>query len=590
MPSSLQSPLLDEAHSAHTSIQQKDLIIDTQSTADGAVALSTILPSHPAPSSPGAFVSAQRAREDSDLRVLGCVRVKAVLLVFVCLLTFGSYWVYDIPGALSQQLQAWFGPSYSPAMNASLYSVYSYPNVVLPFFSGLIVDNYTGVRGGAFLFASLITVGHALFCVGVQWRSFPLALVGRFIFGLGGESLTVVQNTFVVRWFDGRWLALAFSLVLAFARVGTSVNFIVSPKLATDGVPASIWLGAGMTVVSFGACCLAAWTDWYADSRIRRERRQMIRALPAAQRRYIREQDRLHEPKPDKTSLSDVRQLPLEAWLLYLICVLFYVSVLTFYSVAQDILVNTGRQYSADTADLLISIPSFVSIIATPLFGIAIDRRGRALYWIVLASALLCIGHVFFLLMSYDVGFALALTPVPVMLLIGVAYSMGGAAVWPILAYVVDTKMAGTAYGAMTAIQNAGLAAFPQIIGGLRGIPALAAGRGQYVAATAVFVCCGGLSAAVTVFLIGKDAASGRRLNASPEERERALKQKEAAAAPVDGAVHEEEQDAGKETPLLADARDADGEDEETQADEEEDEEQKEQDPGLQHLVADDSR
>jgi len=496
---------------------QKDLILDTQFNVDGAVSIAAMRMSPDA--QPGEYISKQRAREQSTLTVCGCVPLKPVLLVFICFLTFGSYWVYDLPGALANQLAQWFGPSYTPLMNANLYSVYSYPNVVLPFFSGILVDKVLGVRGGAFTFVSLITLGTVGFCMGVQARLYPLALAGRFVFGLGGESLTVVQNTFVVRWFDGRYLALAFALVLAFARVGTSVNFVVSPKLAADGVPISIWFGALMTVVSFGMCCCAAYTDWWADAAITRQRRRYIRELPALQRAYIRQQDALHEPKSDPVTLRDIRAFGVESWLLFAICVFFYIGVLSFYTVAQDILTNTGNKYNADTADLFIAIPSFVSILASPTFGFSIDRVGRALYWIVVASGMLCVGHIFFLLMALDVPFALAATPVPVMLWIGAAYAMGGAAVWPILSYVLEPRLCGTGYGAMTAIQNAGLALFPQIIAAIRSIHSIHGTPTEYVAAILVFVACAGIAGGLTLLLITVDRRSGRRLNASAAER-----------------------------------------------------------------------
>ena len=496
---------------------QKDLIIDTQFNVDGAVSLASMLMSPDA--QPGEYISKQRAREQSQLSVCGCVPVKPVLLVFICFLTFGSYWVYDLPGALATQLAGWFGPSYTPLMNANLYSVYSYPNIVLPFFSGILIDKYLGVRGGAFTFVSLITIGTIGFCMGVQGRLYPLALLGRFVFGLGGESLTVTQNTFVVRWFDGRYLALAFALVLAFARVGTSINFVVSPKLAASGVPISIWFGALMTVVSFVMCCLAAYTDWWADATITRQRRRYIRELPALQRAYIRQQDALHEPKSDPVTLKDLRAFGAESWMLFFICVFFYIGVLSFYTVAQDILTNTGNQYSADTADLYIAIPSFVSIVASPTFGLSIDRVGRALYWIVVASAMLCLGHIFFLLMALDVPFALAATPVPVMLWIGTAYAMGGAAVWPILSYVLEPRLCGTGYGAMTAIQNAGLALFPQLIAAIRSIHSIHGTHMEYVAAILVFIVCAGLAGTLTLLLIGIDRRSGGRLNASAAQR-----------------------------------------------------------------------
>jgi MFS family permease len=68
-----------------------------------------------------------------------------------------------------------------------LYSVYSFPNIILPFFGGYLVD-FIGVRFGIILFSTLICLGQAVFAFSASIKNYPLALVGRIIFGLGGES------------------------------------------------------------------------------------------------------------------------------------------------------------------------------------------------------------------------------------------------------------------------------------------------------------------------------------------------------------------------------------------------------------------
>lgn len=70
---------------------------------------------------------------------------KLCILVGACFLTFGSYYCYDIVGALSSVL---LNPFYdiNNTQESFLYAVYSLPNTVLPFFGGLLVDKYLGVK------------------------------------------------------------------------------------------------------------------------------------------------------------------------------------------------------------------------------------------------------------------------------------------------------------------------------------------------------------------------------------------------------------------------------------------------------------
>lgn len=51
--------------------------------------------------------------------------------------------------------------------------------------------------------------------------------MGRFTFGIGGESLAVAQNTYAVTWFQGKELNMVFGFQLSVARIGATVNFQV---------------------------------------------------------------------------------------------------------------------------------------------------------------------------------------------------------------------------------------------------------------------------------------------------------------------------------------------------------------------------
>jgi hypothetical protein len=118
----------------------------------------------------------------------------------------------------------------------------------------------------------------------------------------------------------------------------------------------------------------------------------------AGERRAVNKE----EPKEKETfgqillSLLQVFRFPVATWFIYFICVFFYVGtfpfprlwlntlhldcnaarthrnryvplgVLTFYTVASDIMQKTGTMYSEDIATLFISIPNFVSVIASP--------------------------------------------------------------------------------------------------------------------------------------------------------------------------------------------------------------------------------
>ncbi len=87
---------------------------------------------------------------------------RLLVLACICCLTFGSYWVFDTPGAIPTKLKDYFkekGESLSNSDLLMFYSIYSWPNTVLALFGGIIIDKITGIRIGALMFCFFICAG-----------------------------------------------------------------------------------------------------------------------------------------------------------------------------------------------------------------------------------------------------------------------------------------------------------------------------------------------------------------------------------------------------------------------------------------------
>jgi MFS family permease len=99
---------------------------------------------------------------------------------------------------------------------ANLYAWYSWPNVILPIVGGYLMDSVFGIRLGTIIFAVFIIIGQVIFATGGLVNSYPLMQIGRFVFGIGGESLAVAQNTYAVSWFKGKELNMVFGFQVLF--------------------------------------------------------------------------------------------------------------------------------------------------------------------------------------------------------------------------------------------------------------------------------------------------------------------------------------------------------------------------------------
>jgi hypothetical protein len=99
------------------------------------------------------------------------------VLVLMCLVPYGGYWFYDVPGAIGTgtgaTIQRHFqdgGKPYSQADNLLLYSVYGYVNIVMAFVWGIVVEKYLGIRRTFILGATVVVVSSGLF-LSASWRA-----------------------------------------------------------------------------------------------------------------------------------------------------------------------------------------------------------------------------------------------------------------------------------------------------------------------------------------------------------------------------------------------------------------------------------
>lgn len=175
------------------------------------------------------------------------------LLVLSSFILFAFYYAYDIPSALNHHIISEKNESSNERKIMMLYSAYAFPNIIVPiFFSWISMLKKTLL---AKILCSLVLLGHGIFTVGVCWNNFKIMLLGRFIFGLGGESFAVIQNKLISYEFNGKELSFAMGLFSSIARLGTISNFIITPILATAmGKVAPCMVGFLLTAMGLGVC------------------------------------------------------------------------------------------------------------------------------------------------------------------------------------------------------------------------------------------------------------------------------------------------------------------------------------------------
>jgi MFS family permease len=207
--------------------------------------------------------------------------VRWAILLCACLVSMAIYYTFDNPSPLQQDLETYFTTGtgangtgtftqddFATFFN-NMYSFYSLPNMILPLFGGVLID-IIGARVLIIILISLVTAGQILTAFGISLKSTTLALCGRFLFGLGAETLNAALTTIQAQWFKGKELAFAMGISLSIARLGTVFNNIISPELAASslGISGTFYFGVLILLVAILLTCIMYFIDKRAENYI----------------------------------------------------------------------------------------------------------------------------------------------------------------------------------------------------------------------------------------------------------------------------------------------------------------------------------
>lgn len=380
------------------------------------------------------------------------------ILILVGFVLSVNYYFYDAFSSLKPLLTREF--DLTNTQYGLFVSFYSIPNtfLLMAVLGGMILDRL-GIRRTGFMFVFFMAFGASLTAYGASdfyraggpgfgmMSSFlpdyspelKMMLLGRFFFGLGAETSIVVVSKILVKWFKGRDLALAFGLKVGFGRLGTFMALRMSPVLAQEGLrlTTAIWFAAILVCLGLLAFLIYILFDLKVD-------------------REIRESEAEQSAEP--FMLKDLLEIIGNRAYVYilLLCITFYSAVFPFVAFAPDFFFHKFGITTVESGKVTSLLP-LGTMIFTPLFGFLVDRKGRSATAMILGAATLLFVHLMFALTPFK--------PHAFLILLGVAFSLVPAAMWPSMVKLVREKEIGTAYGLMYSVQNLGLWGVPILAG-----------------------------------------------------------------------------------------------------------------------------
>ena len=164
--------------------------------------------------------------------------------------------------------------------------------------------------------------------------------------------------------------------------------------------------------------------------------------------------------KTKKIAFKDVREFPGLYWVLAITISLFYSIIFPFMADSSSFLQEDKFGLDDKGASFRASLVYMCSMIVSPFLGAFVDWIGRRTSIAFLGTGLTL--PVFLLLAdtSYD--------PVYAMLMLGIAYSVCAAALWPSVQLLVPLHTVGTANGVATSVQMLGIGICNILVGYLR--------------------------------------------------------------------------------------------------------------------------
>jgi MFS family permease len=342
------------------------------------------------------------------------------VLVAASVAMFGNYYAYDAIAPVADLLQRSLG--FSDTQIGTLNAIYSLPNIVMVLVAGIIIDRF-GTRTSTLVFTLICLVGAALTAMS---GSFPLMAAGRLVFGLGAEPMIVAVTVILGQWFVGKQLGFAFGLNLSIARAGSytaDMSPTFFPGAYASGWQAPLFVAAGFMLIGVIGAAVYYGLEGMAARRFD-----------------------LQQPKTERFVLREIWQFDRSYWYIVGLCVTFYAVIFPFRSTFAILYFQHAHNLSLQDAGAMNAWVFFAAIFATPAFGFLADRVGHRAA--LMGAGTLLLAAVFPLLALTGVNLWVSTV------LIGTAFSLVPAVLWPAVPYVVPAEKLGTAYGLMTMVQN----------------------------------------------------------------------------------------------------------------------------------------
>ncbi len=340
------------------------------------------------------------------------------IVLFSCFLAFVAYaFVFQSMPPLLSDAAAEF--NISEAQAGLLMSLAVIPGIILALPAGFAVNRY-GFRFLGSVSTLSVAAGSLITALA---DSFSLALLGRFVLGIGGAFIVVGTPALISQWFDKKDLGKAMGFFATNMPVATILAFPVSTVLAQsyNDWHYPFYVGTLLAVIIAFAFALIA-----REGPLRAERTQAgVTGI--------------------KLALGNS-----EVWKASLVWMFFNGAAIAYLSWAK-VLFESYKGLPSLEASVFASVLMYAAVFFVPIFGWASDKTAKRKLFLVGGSIAMAVVLV---LTSYASGVTLLAS----VIVLGITAAIVPPVVMTIPSQNLPPGLSGTGFGIVTLCQNVGIA------------------------------------------------------------------------------------------------------------------------------------
>ena len=364
-------------------------------------------------------------------------KLKYLIMIICCLTPFGAYYILDNVGVTYDTLKKQFEKKYTEKKFdfyfSLLYSIYSFPNIILPLLGGILILKI-GFYNCYLLFSLLILIGQIIIVIGLSKTNMIIMLIGRFIFGLGGENINTVQSIIIINWFNKNSLSFPLAFLFSVAKSATVLNDIISPRIIEDDKADNAFI-LGMFFCFFSLIFTIVLVVVDKKYCIYEEKKNENNNYENMNYKSINNINNNENNFENNEENNENEKLFVNLfWTLTIYGFLFYLNFFPFNNISAN---YYKKEFYNDDEDkksrtgFLMGIPGLIALFFSPFIGKFTDEYGKKMIILLISSILSSLAFFSFLYLNLLL---------PSIIILGISYSLFTSVYWPSMTMTIINK------------------------------------------------------------------------------------------------------------------------------------------------------